>query len=471
MRADVVAKRGRSYVAYCIATDAQRRREINSSTALLGDDGSNAENNNNNGGGADGSAGAAIAAGGSNGASAAGAAVGSPTSGPAGHQTAAQRELNLGLILSINPAIEVMLDSGDATMHKDLYNSGTFLPVSNLSNVANAMGTPHLSSSHHQQQNQQFGSGLLIGSAGANRSTHQHFGGGGGGSDCPSGAGFSLTRRATLGGGGSGNCGGVGSLASGGGLGGGNGNGNGGLGESSGSLRNPSTLLRFSPQTRSTPPTTAIENPRVGSVAKTTLVYNVAEAEVALAASAGWRIGIMTNQPSNVVMAHLYDALADLDMCWKVLSPYRVAAKVNDPPRSALGQRRRDAMLEATRLNAEAVKAAESSAFEQQQAARFQQQQQQQQRGFPQQHQLLAGPSPSAASSPLTIASPTGGCGGVVGASLSVRPVAITLHLFRLQEKHDKGYIIDFGVRGGEQPMVAMDIINEIYEALRQRIG
>jgi 5'-AMP-activated protein kinase, catalytic alpha subunit len=47
-----------------------------------------------------------------------------------GRVTACQRELNMGLILSMSPAMEVLLDSGDAATNKAAYNSGTYLPAS-----------------------------------------------------------------------------------------------------------------------------------------------------------------------------------------------------------------------------------------------------------------------------------------------------------------------------------------------------
>lgn len=47
-----------------------------------------------------------------------------------GRATACQRELNMGLVLSMSPAMEVLLDSGDAASNKSAYNSGTYLPAS-----------------------------------------------------------------------------------------------------------------------------------------------------------------------------------------------------------------------------------------------------------------------------------------------------------------------------------------------------
>eukprot|EP00743_Colponemidia_sp_Colp-15_P019773 GILK01025334.1.p1 GENE.GILK01025334.1~~GILK01025334.1.p1 ORF type:complete len:145 (-),score=13.07 GILK01025334.1:141-554(-) len=137
-------------------------------------------------------------------------------------------------------------------------------------------------------------------------------------------------------------------------------------------------------------------------------------------------------------MEELYDLLAGLDMCWKVLSPYRVAAKFNDPPKTSKGAARQRQLQDATQKNIQAASPAAHSGGQ----------------------QTADGLSSSFA-----------GNSAMVGAAMSARPLVLTIHLFRLQEKHDKGYIVDFGVRGGEQPMVAMDLIAELYESLRRRIS
>lgn len=46
------------------------------------------------------------------------------------HMTASQKELNMGLVLSISPAVELLLDKGEAQTNKQLYNVCNYFPTS-----------------------------------------------------------------------------------------------------------------------------------------------------------------------------------------------------------------------------------------------------------------------------------------------------------------------------------------------------
>lgn len=97
VRREIESGEGQLFVAYQIMFDVKRRGEI--AQALTLQDSTNP------------TAGSSLA-------------LASP------RVTASQRELNMGLLLSISPAMEVLLDQGDAASNKAAYNSGTYLPTS-----------------------------------------------------------------------------------------------------------------------------------------------------------------------------------------------------------------------------------------------------------------------------------------------------------------------------------------------------
>jgi 5'-AMP-activated protein kinase catalytic alpha subunit len=229
--------------------------------------------------------------------------------------TASQRELNLGLVLSINPAMESLLDTGEASINKRAYNTASFLPASlHEQRGASAERTPI---------------STPLGAFSIARP--------GSGNSLPSSASVSRSLR---GGGTS-----VGIMAS-------------------------ATASSFS------------DKPRVGSVARTQMVYSRDDEAFMIQNSCGWRVGLMSDQKSAICMLNIYEVLRSMGMEWKSPAQFRILARFID--------RRGD--------------------------------------------------------------------------------VVLSLHLFRIQEKHDKGFVVDCGVVRGNA-LFALDAVLELSTKLCEKIG
>ena len=126
---------------------------------------------------------------------------------------------------------------------------------------------------------------------------------------------------------------------------------------------------------------------RVGSVAKTSAMYTEEERNATFDASAGWRVGIMSDRSSNAAMGAIYHVLKALNMQWKTLGPNRLGV------RSCT------------------------------------------QKGATNPHDVV-----------------------------------LVVCLFRLQDAHDKGYIVDCSVKYGHH-IVAMDLCNRLLEMLIDRLN
>jgi 5'-AMP-activated protein kinase catalytic alpha subunit len=129
---------------------------------------------------------------------------------------------------------------------------------------------------------------------------------------------------------------------------------------------------------------------RTGSVSKLDRVYSAEDENYILQNNIGWRIGIMTNYRSTVVMNEIYYILVSMGLQWKALKPFHLAVR--------------------------AVPGKDSNV-----------------------------PGPYA---------------GIV----------VTIALFRIQEKHDKGFIIDLTLARGSV-IAGMDLIEDITERIKDRLG
>jgi hypothetical protein len=243
-----------------------------------------------------------------------------------------------------------MLDQGNAVANKNFYNNAVFTPSSIAKGGTGSLGVSSSLGANH------------AGDAGAGVSNTS----------------FSLTRHQQRG------------VAAAGGTGGGMGNTSFSGSETTGSLRMVASLhqqTRGGSSSRSAAAAGASGGHRVGSVAKTSAMYNEDERNATFDASAGWRVGIMSDRSSNAAMGAIYHVLKALNMQWKVLGPNRLGV------RSCTQQ-------------------------------------------------------------------------GVTDPS----EVVLVVCLFRLQDAHDKGYIVDCSVKYGHA-LVAMDLCNRLLEMLIDRLN
>ncbi|ESS65173.1 putative protein kinase [Trypanosoma cruzi] len=182
---------------------------------------------------------------------------------------ATERELNLGLLLTQSPAMETLLEVGDATSNKRAYNCGNFVPASVQETKAFAM------------------------------SVHTPVSNGT----------FSISRRpesltdAT------------------------NPFGSGFVGSGS-SVQRPSALSTSARQGSNTNLGASVgDRQHVGSVAKSHMVYTKEEEEFIVRNNVGWRLGLMSDFNAAVSQNVLYSTLTSFEMEWKVLSPFRLLVR------------------------------------------------------------------------------------------------------------------------------------------------
>ena len=232
--------------------------------------------------------------------------------------TASQRELNLGLVLSISPAMESLLDTGEASINKRAYNNASFLPAS-VHEQRGASATP---------------TNTPLGAFSIARP--------GSGNSIPSAG--SISRAVS---------GGLGSMRA---------------GATTGGITAMASSLS--------------DKPRVGSVARTQMVYSRDDEAFMIQNSCGWRVGLMSDQKSLVCMFTMYEVLRGMGMEWKSPAQFRLLARFVDKKSD----------------------------------------------------------------------------------------VVISIHLFRIQEKHEKGFVVDYGIVRGNA-LQALDIILELATKLNERIG
>lgn len=480
---------GNAYVAYNILMDSRRRREIAAEVRELGMAGDEARGV-------------------------------SHVIGP--QQTkfqpkATERELNMGLMLTQSPAMEVLLDGADAATNKMAYNTGSFVPAS-----AATFGDPSKASKPSSEVGGFGGgngsdgplavgsfritskvrSGSLIGPGSVGSSTHAtgslRNGGGGGG----------LLSAPSLGG---------------------------GPGAGSGSYRRGG--LQAGGSAASQLGASLSDQPRVGSVARKHAMYTAEEEQFIVENNFGWRVGLMTDTRAEMALTAIYSVLRSFGMEWKVVSPFRLLARstaktwdivahINNPTQSS----RRSNLSTCTassapiRIGGAALSSAASDDPEGDDVAGSTQ------RDEDSVHPHLARPRrpgtagrsspagyhssspvargnyfgdlpgvdstnnsnaaspPSASSSSAVLPSAELHVGAAASAPIALNahqtgmspltapvpaapanPVVLSLYVFRIHERHDKGYLVDLKVM--RNAMVGLDLVLLLSDALIKRVG
>ncbi|KPA80596.1 putative serine/threonine protein kinase [Leptomonas pyrrhocoris] len=274
---------GNAYVAYNILMDARRRREIAAEVRELGMSGDDARGVNH-------------------------------VIGP--QQTkfqpkAMERELNMGLMLTQSPAMEVLLDEADAATNKSAYNTGSFVPAS----VA-TFGDPARASKPGSDVGG-FGGGtdtdgaLAVGSFRITSKVRSSslIGSGSVGSS-------SHVTGSLRGGGGGGGVGSGGGLMSAPGF---SGNASSGSYRRGGLQGGSTAALQLG--------ATLTDQPRVGSVARKHSMYTAEEEQFIVENNFGWRVGLMTDTRAEQALTAIYNVLRAFGMEWKVASPFRLLAR------------------------------------------------------------------------------------------------------------------------------------------------
>jgi 5'-AMP-activated protein kinase, catalytic alpha subunit len=323
-----------------------------------------------------------------------------------GGVSAAHAELNHGLVLTVSPAIALLLDTNDATTNKRSYNSTHFLPRSAHEITKQPPPSSGLGNS--------FSSGPAafgINAFGANNQNNNNA------NNVGQSPGFAFSSKA-LGSGPSSFSERVGSFQQARSLGGSTGTSNSLPGAPPTSLsRTPGLQLHQSPSlgANALAGGNSLTNRGnlVGVVAKTNAAYSADEELFHVQNNTGWRVGLMTDRRSNDCIAEVCNILRNKNMEWKVVAPYMLAIRRKVDPHY------------------------------QQQQIRNQQQQQQ---------------NPGSASR-----------GGALQIHRDPQTV-IQIHLLRIQEKHEKGFVVDFFFARG-CPMAALEMTIEIWRELLRRVG
>lgn len=269
---------GTAYVAYNILMDARRRREIAAEVRELGMAGEDTRGV-------------------------------SHVIGP--QQTkfqpkATERELNMGLMLTQSPAMEVLLDEADATTNKTAYNTGSFVPAS----VATFGDPARASKPSSEVGGFSGGNGtngpLAVGSFRITSKVRSGslIGSGSVGSSSYAAAGNSLR-------GGTGGASGSGLLSA--------------PAPGSGSYRRGG--LQGNSSAASQLGASLSDQPRVGSVARKHAMYTAEEEQFIVENNYGWRIGLMTDTRAERALTSIYGVLRSFGMEWKVVSPFRLLAR------------------------------------------------------------------------------------------------------------------------------------------------
>ncbi|ESL10345.1 serine/threonine protein kinase [Trypanosoma rangeli SC58] len=276
---------------------------------------------------------------------------------------ATERELNLGLLLTQSPAMETLLEAGDAAANKRAYNCGNFVPAS-------VQETKMLSLSLHTPA---------------------------------SNGNFSISKRPD-------------SLtdAS-------NPFGSSIIGSSS-SMPRPSVLCASKrPGSGNALAASLSDRQRVGSVAKSHVIYTKDEEDFIVRNNFGWRIGLMSDLSAAASQNTLYDTLRAFEMEWKVLAPFRLLVRTTPGTWAKIGLAPRRSPP--TPLSLDVLEDANEN-----------------------------GTNPT--TDALTATFPQ---------------VVVALYLFRIQEKHDKGYLVDFSVVKGA--LLALDVVLRLSATLVHRMG
>ncbi|KAG8348575.1 putative serine/threonine protein kinase [Trypanosoma vivax] len=271
---------------------------------------------------------------------------------------ATERELNRGLLLTQSPAMESLLDTGCAATNKCIYNGGNFVPASvqETKTLCTPLSTPITGGMFCIGRNQETSS-----TPNYNPSNLSYVGSSSGQPFC------SAIAEGTRKGSGSGL------------------------------------------------PASVNDRQRVGSVAKSHMVYTREEEEFIVKNNVGWRIGLMTSLNANVSMSIIYSTLRSFEMEWKVIAPFRLHVRTT--------------AVSWERLSSVSARGAAENKYESNQQA------------------LTTSPS----------------------RANKVPRVVLAIHLFRIHEKRERGYLVDFSIVHGS--LLGLDVLLRLSTALLQRMG
>eukprot|EP00758_Cryptobia_borreli_P015118 Tbor_TRINITY_DN5991_c5_g2::TRINITY_DN5991_c5_g2_i1::g.19127::m.19127/K07198/PRKAA, AMPK; 5'-AMP-activated protein kinase, catalytic alpha subunit len=342
-------KDGNGYVSYTILTDVHRQTDITNRTLTPNADNENSnitEGNNNN---------TAIG--------------GTPV------LTACQRELNLGLVLSITPAMEYLLCQSNSTENKPFYNMATYAPCSVL----------HGCNWSDDSNRGRRGSGFTIARHSKSNSVPCHS--------------YNHSERSV----------------------------DTGIIRPISSYKHTHTGFCGSSPAATVFSTSAQDNHLIGSVALTNVMYSEAERKATLDANAGWRVGLMSDGGSQAIMEALYSILEYNDIEWKVIAPFHIAARRGrvKPIIASKGGNARDITTTSCGVALGGI----STLYSDKTALRTQQ------------------------------------CGVLLPENL-----VLMVYVFRLHDKHDRGFIVDFTVHRGH-PILGMELAKVIMESLLDRLN
>lgn len=433
VRRELDSGQGRAHVTYNILLDARRRKEIAAEVRELG----------------------VVEDGGVH--SLSGSIVGSCSA--TYRPKATDRELNMGLMLSHSPAMEVLLDQADATTNKAAYNSGCFVPASAQDRRTPVWGPSAVAPGTFsiRRSSSSFG----------NHSLTPHA------SSLPRGYSSSTAAGYPQ--------------------------------RASGVSVDNATLLGANLH----------EQPRIGSVARKNAMYTTEEEQFIVNNNYGWRVGLMTDWHAEKALRCVYGVLKDYGMDWKVLSPFRLLARTTAETWKLLEEKsnRQSAspvhtssisipisMEMASRLDADGEELLDSSltrdtlslgshpvgslgaACHSRSLALSVPQHQEGNyfRGFVPQSPLHSEGEQRMESThanprwavPASLLSTNSAILSRVGGTAippPANPVVMCVHIFRIHERHDKGYLVDFSLRNAT--LLGLDVVLQISNELVARVG
>ncbi|EPY32598.1 5'-AMP-activated protein kinase, catalytic alpha subunit [Angomonas deanei] len=157
----------------------------------------------------------------------------------------------------------------------------------------------------------------------------------------------------------------------------------------------------------------SLQEPRVGSVARKYNMYTAEEEEFIVHNNVGWRVGVMTDLHGEKVLRALYGVMKEFNMEWKVLAPFRLAVRTTPETWNVM-------------------------------------------------EELSRGPKQT----PLSSASNDDDGEEYVKPTSRVR---FNVHVLRIHERHEKGYIVDFSIV--QNTILGFDILLHLTDKLLRQIG
>ncbi|CCW67317.1 unnamed protein product [Phytomonas sp. Hart1] len=151
------------------------------------------------------------------------------------------------------------------------------------------------------------------------------------------------------------------------------------------------------------------ECPRVGSVAQKHAVYTAKEEQFLVENNCGWRVGLMTDWTAAEALQSIYGVLRSYGMEWKVVSPFHLVVRTTPQTWQVI-------------------------------------------------HHRETGAHPASEKTALTKHTDEG-----------EKRVILGIYLFRIHERHDKGFVVDFSIL--RNTLLGLNIVIYISDALIRYIG